>query len=1202
MQGKAAVHLFDTFGAGYSRVVGIGARTGDSVEFPLRLHDRPVPGVPVRPTTPLPVGRFASVVSIRAGVLGIIGAFVLAHGLGAQSMDARSWLEDLDALARELPRRHVAPETERPVQAFAADVERVRTRLPSMTREEIVLEFVRLAASFGDSHTELNLAQAGPGFHRFPLGLYFFGADLRVVAVDPAHERLLGWRLVAIGDHAIGDVLDRIRPVLADDMGNPHELLHTGPAFLAIPEVLSGLGIVARDEPVRYVFEDDDGRRTSDSFTPLSFQDAAASMTARVLSSETGPLFARDRDRWYLLARVESTDLLYIRLNRSLNQRGQESLRAFARRVSREVERGGVRRIVVDLRQNTGGNFHRTEPLARAVCALVRDGKVSDVYVVLGRHTYSAAIVLAARFKHGCDARFTGEVPRAVPNRQADVRSFRLPNSGLEVTYSSRLRRPFPELGEATAVPLDLPAPWNWESYQRGRDPALEAVLLHGAPTVPSATIHRDAWGVPHVFSDTDRGAVYGMAWALAEDDWPLIEENYLHALGRFAELVGEAGVADDWMARALEIVPLSVREYERSSDRMRGLLDAFAAGMNAWLATRPASERRVLDRIEPWYPLALIRYKYYQSEFLGYAGLRQAWAERLMRDGWPIARGDGAGPTPPARANDGPTLAGPARYHEAQFGPEGHRPHGSNQWAVAPGRTAAGHALLLINPHQRFVGVQRYAEIHLDSREGLRFSGLTVFGFLLPYMGHNGELGWAYTDNYADHSDLYGIVFDDPADPLRYRHGDGYRSAGTRSDSIRVRTEAGLETRTFRFWKTHHGPVVGVAGDDRPLAVRLARMEEGGWFAQWDAMIRARSLDEWRAAVGMLRVAYMNIMYADRAGNIGYIYGSAVPRRLPGVDPSGILDGSDPDTEWQGFHALDDLPQVFNPPSGWLLNANSEPFTATRDIPFSRADFPPYMVGPETDNWRARSSRRVLEAMDGVTFQSFAVRVWDSRLSAADSIVPLIEAEWRARAANASAEVRASAGPAVERLAAWDRAAGTGSVEATWFVLATELWARAAGASPRAAWPWTDALLEALRMLEAEWGTVDVPWRSVNRHQRPLPGAPVALDPARPSLAVGGAPGHLGSVFTFHAAPFGSAGPRLGIAGNSFVKVIEFGPTVRARSVLNYGQSGDPTSPHYFDQAALYAERRLKPAWFTREEVEANAVRTHGVGGLSIR
>lgn len=368
------------------------------------------------------------------------------------------------------------------------------------------------------------------------------------------------------------------------------------------------------------------------------------------------------------------------------------------------------------------------------------------------------------------------------------------------------------------------------------------ALLVLAAPVAaqaPRATIHRDAWGVPHVLSDTDEGALFGMAWALAEDDWPLIEENYLHALGRLAELHGERALQDDWMARALRIVPLSIREYERATPRMRDLLEAFAEGMNAWLAQQPREAVRVLARIEPWYPLALIRYKYYQNEFLGYAGLEDAWAERLF---------ERAGGTTPPDAEP--------RYYEAQFDHMGQRPRGSNEWAVAPARTRDGHALLLINPHQSFVGVQRYAEIHVDSREGLRFSGLTVFGFLLPYMGHNGRLGWAYTDNYADHSDLYALTFDDASRPNAYRYGDGWREAEVWTDSIAVRTDRGLEWRGYEFRWSHYGPVAGIADDGRILAVRMARYEDGGWFAQWDAMIRARNLEEWRTAMARLDVA----------------------------------------------------------------------------------------------------------------------------------------------------------------------------------------------------------------------------------------------------------------------------------------------------------------------------------------------------------
>jgi acyl-homoserine-lactone acylase len=342
-----------------------------------------------------------------------------------------------------------------------------------------------------------------------------------------------------------------------------------------------------------------------------------------------------------------------------------------------------------------------------------------------------------------------------------------------------------------------------------------------------------------------------------------------------------------------------------------------------------------------------------------------------------------------------------------------------------------------------------------------------------------------------------------------------------------------------------------------------------------------------------MLRVAYMNTMYADADGNIGYIYNSAVPRRLPGIDPSGILDGSDPATEWQGFHTLDELPQVWNPASGWLLNTNSTPFTATTGLSWSRADFPSYMVGSETDNPRAVSSRRVLSTLQDATFEQFARIVWDSRLSEADAALAALSTELAAMPASAARDTLAHV---MQRLNAWDRVADTASVETTWFVLAAErsIIARQAGA--QSASPWLDALTDALHRLRETWNTIDVPWGSLNRHQRPLPGADLVLDPSRPSLAVGGAPGALGAAFTFNSAPFGAATPRLGRGGNSFVKVIAFGPNLRAGSILNYGQSGDPDSPHFFDQAALYARREFKPAWFERADVEANAVRSYRV------
>ena len=185
-----------------------------------------------------------------------------------------------------------------------------------------------------------------------------------------------------------------------------------------------------------------------------------------------------------------------------------------------------------------------------------------------------------------------------------------------------------------------------------------------------------------------------------------------------------------------------------------------------------------------------------------------------------------------------------------------------------------------------------------------------------------------------------------------------------------------------------------------------------------------------------------------------------------------------------------------------------------------------------------------------------------------------------------------------IDRLRRWDRVADTLSIETTWFVLANERRITAQRAGERRDRPHVVALKEALDLLRDAWGTTEVPWGKLSRHQRPLPGAPLQLDTTRTSLAVGATTGALGSVFVFESGPFGSPAPRLGRGGNSFVKVIAFGPQLRAASILNYGQSGDPASPHFFDQAELYARRTFKPSWFSRAAVEANAVRSYVVKG----
>ncbi|MFW6088684.1 MAG: penicillin acylase family protein [Gemmatimonadota bacterium] len=719
---------------------------------------------------------------------------------------------------------------------------------------------------------------------------------------------------------------------------------------------------------------------------------------------------------------------------------------------------------------------------------------------------------------------------------------------------------------------------------------ATPADAVERASDAARVTVHRDAWGVPHVYGPTDASVVFGGAYAQAEDNWPQVEENLVRAIGRGAELDGEAALLDDYLAHGLEIPRRSIEEYERAPADMRRLYDAFAAGFNHYLDTHPEAERRVLERVEPWQTLALIRFKYHHNEYLGYAGLQRAHSLRALQRAR-VAVGPGEPDADGARVGTAlPPLDPPSRAWPAgTVSPDGERALGSNQWAVTGSRTRSGHPMLLINPHVSFFGMSTYTETHLASAEGLEFSGLTRFGFMLPYMGNNAHLGWAYTDNYGDHGDLYLVDLDE--EEATYRYGEGRRELTTWTETIRVRTESGLEPREYRFAKTHQGPILGYTEDSRPLAVRLAKLDEGGWFEQWYGMMRAGSLEEWRSAAALLNVPYMNTMYADRDGNILYIYNHAIPRRSTDYDWSEPVDGSDPGTEWDGYHTLDELPQFLNPESGYLQNTNSSPFTATDGIEVGPDDFPPYMVGDETDNRRAQNSRRVLRDLTGLTLDDFATAALTTRLIAADEWLPELFAAFDRleRDDPDASRVAANAGP-IAALRAWDREADTASVATTLFVA----WVGAANPErERQDERWLDVLGEVVQRLEADWGTWEVPWGEINRIQRPDAAGELPFSDTLPSLPVAGAPGWLGSVFVFHAQPAEDGRRRYGVHGNSFVKLIEFTPEVRARSVFVFGQSGDPESPHYFDQGKLYAEQRFKPAWFHRSEVEANTSRT---------
>ena len=688
--------------------------------------------------------------------------------------------------------------------------------------------------------------------------------------------------------------------------------------------------------------------------------------------------------------------------------------------------------------------------------------------------------------------------------------------------------------------------------------------------------IIRDKWGIPHIYGKTDADAVFGMLYAQSEDDFPRVERNYYWATGRLAEVEGEDALYSDLRARLYMTVDEAKAAYESAPDWLKELCDAYADGINYYLYTHPEVEPKLLTRFEPWFPM------FFSEGSIG--GDIEAVSTRRIESFY----------------GNNEALSLSELEDELEYADLFEEPKGSNGFAIAGEHTASGDAMLLINPHTSFYF---RGESHVVSEEGLNAYGATTWGQFFIYQGFNENTGWMHTSTRVDFMDEFAEEVTEVDGKLMYKYGDEMREVEVSEVTLKYKEGNEMKERTFPMYHTHHGPITHKL-DDKWVATKL-NWDPVNALIQSFTRTKLKNHDEFWDMMRIKRNSSNNTVFADSEGNIAYYHGNFIPKRDPKFDYARPVDGSNPATDWQGLHTVEEAITIVNPENGWIQNCNSTPFTAALQYSPKRENYPYYMA-PDLENYRGVHAVQVLKDINNLTLDGLIDLAYDPYLPAFEKLIPGL-----IRAYDQSSNKDASLEGAIDVLRNWDMRTSAESVGMSLAHYYGTFYNRA-GANPDGlrgnerfdyfgtGSPATERLsifAQAVEQLEEDFGSWNTPWGEINRFQRLNGDIQSTFDDNQPSIPVGLASGRWGALAAYGARQGDDTKKIYGYRGNSFVAVVEFGDKLKAKSILAGGQSGDVNSPHFDDQTQMYADAQFKDVLFYKEDIDANTKRVYKPG-----
>ncbi|MEW4467560.1 acylase [Parasphingorhabdus sp. JC815] len=678
------------------------------------------------------------------------------------------------------------------------------------------------------------------------------------------------------------------------------------------------------------------------------------------------------------------------------------------------------------------------------------------------------------------------------------------------------------------------------------------------------ARIVRDNFGVPHIFGKTDADVAYGVAYAHAEDDFATLQEVTAMTRGRLATLNGADAAPVDYVAALLDVGGTVERQYDGLPANVRGVLDGYASGLNAYADEHP--EEISLSKLFPVNGRDIAAGFVLRSPF--FFGLNtpiQALIENR-----------------PLRREGGPSLSAPVENRTVHplsedkiVTPVGSDPdeNGSNGYALAPKLSVEGKTRLISNSHQPLRGNVAWYELVVHSDEGWDFAGANFPGSPFPFLGHNKHLGWTNTVNRPDLIDIYKLTLNEKG--TAYRFDGEWLPLGKKHIWLKIKYGPFVIPYPKMVYRSVHGPVI--RNDSGAYALRYAGMDQLDMLTQYYRINKARDFSEWQAAMAGQGVPATNFIYADAKGNIGMFYNAMFPDRSPGFDWRTVLPGDNSKALWQNTLPFTRVPALINPASGYVMNANNTPYIAAGPgNELKRDTFSPLMGIEDDQTNRSRRSIQLLEAAiaaDG--------RISDAEIRRIKYDTAYVRAgyakDWMDKIAALDLKDHPQLAKVQALLAKWDwNLDGKGAADTLALMVLRPAnkahYQRGKVPDPKV------ILQETVDHLNKYFGKIDPPMLDVLR-----------LRQGEVDLPIDGGNDTIRASTLWDVDDDGRLSVR---HGDSYIMFVEWDKTgkVSSRSIQPFGSATTrPDSPHYTDQMKLFVDKKLKPVWFDPKLLEKN-------------